>query len=209
MKERIDVTTIPLVDYAKNDLDDFFDRQDIENRILLINDAITEDIVYYQTMHILRWNAEDRYLPEDKRRPITIYINSNGGSQIDGQALIDVIRTSKTTVRTVCLGMAASMAFLIYIAGHDRYAFPNACLLMHEGEQSVTNSVSKTRDVMQFFDEMDERVKNYILEMTDIDKEFYESVYKKEFWMYAEKAKELGVVDQIIGQDCDINVLFD
>lgn len=206
MKNRIDVT-MPFIE-QENQIDVLIEKGDLENRILLINEGITEDTVGYQAMQIVRWNADDMYLPEDKRKPITIYINSKGGSQIDGQALIDVIRTSKTNVRTVCLGMAASMAFLIFLAGHDRFAFTNSCFLMHEGEQSVSNTVSKTRDVMQFFDEMDERTKQYILEMTDIDNELYESVYKKELWMYANKAKELGIVDQIIGQDCDMNVLF-
>ena len=209
MKNKIDVT-VPMIEAcgSNTNIDDMIAREDLANRILVVNEPITEDVIDYQVMQIIRWNAEDVDVLPEKRRPITVYINSQGGSTIDGQALIDVIRTSKTQVRTVCLGMAASMAFLIFLAGHDRIAFPNSCFLMHEGDQSVSNSVSKTRDVMHFFDEMDDRVKRYILEMTKIDAEFYESVYKKEFWMYPEKAKELGIVDRIIGQDCDINTLF-
>ena len=207
MKNRIDVT-LPMFECGENCVDDMLAKEDLANRILVLNEQITNNIVDYQTMQIVRWNAEDVYLPYEKRKPITIYINSQGGSQFDGQALIDVIRASKTNVRTVCLGMAASMGFLIYLAGHDRYAFENSCFLMHEGEQSVSNSSSKTKDIIAFFDEMDERTKKYILETTDIDEEYYDEVYKKELWMYASKAKELGIVDRIIGQDCDIDILF-
>ncbi len=160
-------------------------------------------------MCILRWNAQDKDIPIEKRKPIVLYINSKGGSSFDGQALIDVMLASKTKVKTVCFGMAASMAYLIFLAGHERYSFPNACLLMHEGAQEISNSASKTRDIMEFFDEVDERIKQFILSRTTIDSDFYDQVYKKELWMYADsKGKEFGIVHKIIGQDCDLDELF-
>ena len=56
---------------------------------------------------------------------------------------------------------------------------------------------------------MDERVKKFILSRTAITEEKYESVYKKEWWMYAQEAKTYNIVDKIIGEDCDIDILFD
>lgn len=209
MKNNIDVTLPLISELDETCCNDPFFKQDIENRILVLNEKVSESIVDDQVMYILRWNADDKYLPVEKRKPITLYINSVGGSSFDGQALIDVILNSKTKVRTVCLGMAASMAYLIFLAGHERFAFPNSCLLMHEGESSVYNSSSKAKDVMEFFEKMDERSKNYILSRTKIDSDFYDSVHQKEYWMYADKeGKELGIVDKIIGQDCDIDEIF-
>lgn len=208
MKNRIDVA-FPILDGDTTSPYDAFMKQDLQNRILVLNESVTEAIVDEHTMCILRWNAEDKNIPPEKRKPIVLYINSKGGSSFDGQALIDVILASKTKVKTVCLGMAASMAYLIFLAGHERYAFPNSCLLMHEGAQEISNSASKTRDIMEFFDEVDERIKQYILDNTLIDSEFYDQVYKKELWMYADKqGKELGIVNKIIGQDCDLDELF-
>lgn len=208
-KNRIDVLVPGMSCEDSSSPYDAFVKQDLENRILLINEQITDLCVDEQMMCILRWNMEDKDLPVKKRRPITLYINSQGGSSFDGQALIDVMLASKTPIKTVCTGMAASMAYLIFLAGHERYAFPNSCILMHEGESSISNTASKTRDIMEFFDEMEERTKTYILERTRIDVDLYEKVYKKEFWMHSQKAKELGIVDKIIGEDADINILFE
>lgn len=207
-KNRIDVIPFQTADVSTPSAYEMFAQEDLKNRILLINDHIDEMVVDEQVMCILRWNAEDKDLPVDKRKTITIYINSEGGSEFDGQALIDVIRASRTKIRTVCLGMAASMAYLIYIAGHERISFKNSCFLMHEGELALGGATSKTKDTMKFFDDMEERTKNYILDVTKIDNELYEKVYKKEFWMYSQQAKELGIVDKIIGEDVDIDVLF-
>lgn len=208
MKNLIDVA-LPILDYDNTSPFDAFVKEDLQNRILVLNQSITEEIIDEHVMCILRWNAQDKDIPGEKRKPIVLYINSKGGNSFDGQALIDVILASKTKVKTVCLGMAASMAYLIFLAGHERYSFPNACLLMHEGAQEISNSASKTRDIMEFFDEVDERIKQFILSRTKIDSDFYDGVYKKELWMYADsQGKEFGIVHKIIGQDCDLDELF-
>ena len=179
MKNRIDVL-LPNMDGDESTSPyDSFVKEDLQNRILLINEQITELCVDEQMMCILRWNAEDINLPVDKRKPITFYINSQGGSSFDGQALIDVMLASKTKIKTVCTGMAASMAYLIYIAGHERIAFPNSCFLMHEGDVSISNSTSKFKETAQFFDDMEARTKAFILERTNIDEKFYKKVYKQ------------------------------
>jgi ATP-dependent protease ClpP protease subunit len=55
---------------------------------------------------------------------------------------------------------------------------------------------------MKFFDCMEERTKEYVLERTKMTEEFYDKIYEQEYWMYADEAKDLGVVDKIIGVDC-------
>lgn len=209
MKNRIDVLLPNLETDSSSSPYDAFVKEDLRNRILLINEQITDLIVDEQVMCILRWNAEDKDLPIDKRKPITLYLNSEGGSSFDGQVLIDVILASKTPIRTVGIGMVASMAYLIFIAGHERIAFPNTCILMHEGNTSVGGVTSKARDTMAFFDDMEERTKKFVLDKTSITEDKYEEVYKKEWWMYAQEAKTYNIVDKIIGEDCDIDILFD
>ena len=38
--------------------------------------------------------------------------------------------------------------------------------------------------------------------------EFYEEHLDREFYMYADEAKELGCVDKIIGEDCDLDEIL-
>lgn len=209
MKERIDVLVPGMcADNSASPYDSFI-REDLENRILLINEQITDVVVDEQVMCILRWNAEDKDLPVEKRKTITIYLNSEGGSSFDGQALIDVMLASKTKIRTVGLGMVASMAYLIFLAGHERIGFLNTAFLQHEGEAGVSGlSASKAKETMAFFDDMEDRAKKYILSRTNITEENYDKFYKREWWMFSQEAKENGIVDMIIGEDCDIDCLF-
>jgi ATP-dependent Clp protease protease subunit len=209
MKDRIDVLLPGMNDDSSFSPYDEFIKEDLKNRILLINERITDIVIDEQVMCILRWNAEDKDIPVEKRKTITIYLNSEGGSSFDGQALIDVMLASKTKIRTVGFGMVASMAYLIFLAGNERIGFENTSFLQHEGEAGVSGlSSSKAKETMAFFDDMEERTKKYILSKSKITEETYDKFYKREWWMYSQEAKENGIVDKIIGEDCDIDILF-
>ena len=180
-------------------------KENLEQRTLVLNDEINDTILENYILYIIKWNREDQDLPIEKRKPITIYINSPGGSSMDGFNLCDVIMQSKTPVRGICFALAASMGYHIYLACHDRIAWKNSIFLQHDGEVCVSNSRSKAKDTMKFFDSMEERTKQYVLERTKMTEEFYDKIYEQEYWMYADEAKELGVVDKIIGLDCTLD----
>lgn len=74
-----------------------FEADDLENRRLFINDVIDSDVIDTIVYHILRYNREDKDIPVESRKPILLYVNTNGGSVPDGYALIDAIMTSKNT----------------------------------------------------------------------------------------------------------------
>lgn len=70
---------------------------------------------------------------EDNKKPITLYINSPGGSVTDGFAIYDVIHQIKCPVNTICMGMAASMAAFLLAAGTGkRYATENSTIMIHQ-----------------------------------------------------------------------------
>lgn len=68
----------------------------------------------------------------DPNAPVTLYINSPGGEVQSGLALYDVMQAMSCPVRTVCLGMAASMAALLFIAGDERWMLPHSRLMIHD-----------------------------------------------------------------------------
>lgn len=177
----------------------------LDRRILVINEDINESLLENYILHILKWNREDMNLPVENRQIITVYINSPGGSAFDGFSLVDVMLASKTPIRTICFGLAASMGYHIFLAGSDRIAFKNSILLQHDGEITVSNSTSKARDTMKFFDSMEKRTKDYVLTRTKMSEEFYDKIYEQEYWMYAQEGKELGCVDKIIGEDITLD----
>lgn len=183
-------------------------RDNYENRILVLNQDIDECIIEDCIIFILKWNQQDKGLPKGHRTPITIYINSNGGDSIVAMQLVDVIKMSITPVKIVGMSLVASAAFHIFIAGHERISFSNTIFLMHDGSVTINNSTSKAKDTMKFVEELDSRAKEHVLSRTTMSEEFYDNHYDVEFFLYADKAKELGIVDKIIGKDCTLDDIY-
>ena len=74
-----------------------------------------------------------RYLQvEDPNEEITLYINSPGGEVASGLALYDVMAGLSCPVCTVCMGTAASMAALLFVAGSQREMLPHSRLMIHD-----------------------------------------------------------------------------
>ena len=68
----------------------------------------------------------------DPAKPVTLFINSPGGEVQSGLALYDVMSATSCPVRTVCLGLAASMAALLFIAGDTRDMLPHSRVMIHD-----------------------------------------------------------------------------
>lgn len=176
----------------------------IDNRILVFNDEVDDNVIENYIMYILKWNMDDRDLPADKRKKIVMLISSPGGNSFSANIMIDVIMQSITPIVGIGLDLVASAAYLIYLACHERYSYGSTAFLQHEGDMTIENSRSKFKNTATFFEEMDTRTKNFILSRTNMTEEFYDKMYEQEFWFFAQKGKELGVVHKIIGEDCTI-----
>lgn len=189
-------------------LDECFRLKDLQSRKLYLNGGIDlcaiEDIV----KHIIRYNVEDKDIPVEERKPIKLYITSHGGDQYSGFELIDIIENSKTPVYTINLGYQFSMGFLIGLSGHKRFATKHAKFLWHDGTSGTLNSTTKVRDEIEFQNRNEERIRQFVLEHTKIDPELYDSKLRVEWYMFADEAKELGVVDYIVGIDYDIDEII-
>lgn len=184
--------------------------QDLKDRKLFLNCDVSQSNVGDLIRHIMQYNREDEDagLIPDERRPIFLYVSTRGGEVDAGYALIDVIRTSKTPVYTVNQGYAYSMGFLISIAGHIRFAMPNAKYLLHDGSSAVFDSSFKAQDRMDFYRRQEDRTREYVLENTSISAEEYDSRTRIEWYFFADEAKQKGIVDYIVGEDCDITAVI-
>lgn len=75
----------------------------------------------------LRWLER-----EDPQAEITMLINSPGGEINSGLALYDVMKSLSCPIRTVCVGLAASMAALLFAAGGQRDILPHGRVMIHD-----------------------------------------------------------------------------
>jgi ATP-dependent protease ClpP protease subunit len=92
---------------------------------------------------------------------ITIYLNSPGGSILDGFSLIDFLldlRVRGHKITTVALGWAASMAAVILQAGDERVMGRNAFLLIHEGSLGVVGNYGEVEDRMRLVEKMHQNI---------------------------------------------------
>lgn len=181
--------------------------KDMQQRKIWLHDEIDIETVSGAIHNIYQYNREDADLPVEERKPILLYIASNGGSVDAGFALIDAIQTSKTPVYTINTGYWYSMGFLIGLAGKKRFAMPNATFLMHDGSNFIWTSGSKAQDQADFNRRVEARVKQYILDHSTLTSKEYDKKQRVEWYLFADEAKEKGFIDQIIGVDCDIDIV--
>lgn len=189
--------------------EDKFNKEDVANRRLYLNCEVDSEILDTITYHILRYNRLDSSLPMDERKPIIIYINSPGGSLVDGYGAIDAISTSITPVYTVNLALSASMGLLIYLAGKKRFSMPHAEFLLHDGSSFCFDSTAKAKDRLEFETiQLEQMTKDYILSHSNIKEDVYDERYRKEWYFLPEEGQQMGVVDYIVGKDCEIGEIL-
>lgn len=137
---------------------------------------------------------------EDPQREIIFHINSLGGQVPSGLAIYDTMQAITCPVRTVCIGMAASMGAILFAAGDRREIYPNARVMIHDlslgvgiqGNALYFDQVS--RDLMQ----MRERLARILAKHT---KKELDEIYKKtaaETCFTAQEAVDFGLADNII-----------
>ena len=122
--------------------------RDLSNRTIWINDEINGDLTYELVHYIMKWNREDKDIPEIDRQPIKLMFDSPGGD-LDAQAAIcSVIELSKTPIIGIAIGMVASAASYIYLSCHAHLALKSSCFILHKEvnirEKKLRNKLKKT-----------------------------------------------------------------
>lgn len=179
--------------------------EDIEARKLYINGEINESIMENITYYILKYNAMDKGIPENDRRPVLLYINSCGGSTISAMSLISTMLVSKSPIYTINLGYNYSAGFMIMLAGTKRYAYKDSSFLLHDGMAGNCDNNAKVLDWAKFLEMQNKRIKDYIMSRSKITSKKYDSVFREDWFFYSSIAKEYDFINYIVGEDCDID----
>lgn len=156
---------------------------------------------------------------DDRVGQIDLYINSPGGSVLDGLAIIDTIRCIQAPVSSVCIGRAASMAAWILASGEEglRLASPNAEIMIHglageyAAEENLGLRATGKRGAVGFHsDSPDQRIYAQRLKQwqqrlvamlatwTGRTREQIEADIKNDFFLSATEARDYGLVDGIL-----------
>lgn len=176
---------------------DYYNR--LSNREIWINTDIDESVVEW-TQQILQWNREDKDLGLSQKKPIKIFINSNGGCLNSIMHFITVLQLSKTPVMTIGLGKCYSSGGLLLMSGNKgmRYIFDTTSILVHDGGTGSASDTGKFIDYAEYIKMTEKRTKDYILHNTKITEEEYDKNYRRDWWILSDDAIRLGIADKII-----------
>ena len=140
---------------------------------------------------------------EDPDKEIHFYINSPGGSIVDGMAIIDTMNYIKCPVSTICVGMAASMGSVLLACGEKgkRYATPNSEILIHQPLIGGNGLSGQTTDVKIHTDHLvktRDKMNKLLSEKTGQSIEKIMEDTERDNYMTAEEALKYGLIDEIL-----------
>lgn len=174
----------------------------VDNRTIVLNAEIGDD--FLERVYLPLKDFED----DDCTTPVTLILSTPGGSVTDSLFICDYLKHYKKKLNIVVCGCACSMGTVICAAASvnpniTRMSYPQSFFLIHDGYTALNGATeAKTaQDIMKFNEMVDERVSKIILDGTKIAKEEYDSKARKQWFLFAEEAKEKGLIDKIIGED--------
>lgn len=143
---------------------------------------------------------------EDPEKDIQFYINSPGGQITSGLAIYDTMQLISAPITTVAVGMAASMATILLTGGTSgrRYALPSATIHLHQplgGVQGQASDIEiEAREILRMRDMLNDILKRH----TGLTDEQIRQYTDRNFYMTAEKAVELGIIDKVLFNDREV-----
>ena len=165
----------------------------LKDRIIYFGGEVDQHSMDLIIMQMLFLDREDSHLP------IELYINSPGGSVVDGLALYDVIHTISAPVNTTCVGTAASMGAILLAGGTGtRAALPHSRIMIHQVSSGYRGTAAdiniQVRETNKLYDQL----------LDILHKRTGQSIRKvkadcdRDYYMSAEEAKAYGLIDSVI-----------
>ena len=160
----------------------------LKDRIIFLGGEINDDVANTVVAQMLFLEMED---PD---ADICLYINSPGGSVTAGMAIYDTMQYIKPQVRTVCIGMAASMGAFLLMAG---CALPNSEVMIHQPLGGAQGQATDVQIQAEWLLKTKEKMIRMKAEMTGQDIERIRRDVERDHFMSAQEALEYGIIDEI------------
>lgn len=166
----------------------------LKDRIIFIDDEINSVTASSIIMQLLTLESENR------DAPITIYINSPGGSISDGMAIYDVMNKVKCPIITVCLGMAASMGAFLLSCGTrgKRYCLPNSTVMIHQPLGGGRGQATEIEIIAKRILALRDKLYQIMSKNSNVDYETMANACERDNYLTPEEALKMGLIDKII-----------
>lgn len=171
---------------------------DIRDNVILVQDEIIQGLTFdvISKVRLLRKINSDL-------KSITILLNSPGGDVVETLGLIDYIRSldSSEGIKTniVCRGSAMSAAALLLSAGTGvRAASKHSKIMVHQLSSFAAGKLSDLKSNAKFAEQLEDDCNTIMAECTNKDKTWWEENQQTDYFLSANDALELGIIDKII-----------
>lgn len=155
-----------------------------------INDTVA-NLIVAQLLYLER---------EDPDKDISLYIHSPGGIISAGLAIYDTLQLIRPEVSTICVGMSASMATVLLCAGAKgkRYALPHSTIHIHQAEGGIRGQAADIQIAAREILRNQQVIQDILAKHTGQSLERIARDSDRDFYMYAEQAKEYGIIDEVL-----------
>lgn len=175
-----------------------------KSRTVTINGDIDEEVCVATCSQLLELSALDSV------KPITVYINTCGGSSLDGFAIYDIMRLIPNPIIGIAYGKCYSIGLVLLLGTDLRIATPNTYFHYHQPliEYASVNSGPEMFSLNESYQRIREVYDTTIRKHTNIpgevwDREFNGSTSK---YFTADEAKAYGFLHEIIQLDKQVNL---
>ena len=165
----------------------------LKDRIVFLSGEIDDSVADTVVAQLLFLEMED---PD---ADISLYINSPGGSVTAGMAIYDTMQYIKPQVRTVCIGMAASMGAFLLMAGEKgkRLALPNAEVMIHQPLGGAQGQATDVAIHAEWLMRTKKKMTQMMAEMTGQPLKKVQADCERDYFMSAQEALDYHIIDEI------------
>jgi len=166
----------------------------LKERIIFLGGPITDNVANTIIAQFLFLEHED------SKKDIEIYLNTPGGSVTAGLAIYDTMQYVKCGIKTICVGVAASMGAVLLGAGSKgkRYALPNSEILLHQVMGGAEGQAVEIEITAKHILKIKERLNNILSKHTGQSIGKIDKDTDRDFYLTPQEAKEYGLIDEII-----------
>lgn len=166
----------------------------MQDRIVLLGGEVNDDSANLVVAQLLFLQAQDA------KKPVSMYINSPGGSVTAGLAIYDTMQFISCPVHTYCIGQAASMGAVLLTAGEKghRFALPNARIMIHQPWGGAEGKASDIEITCQEILRLKEKLNEILAAHSGRPLEQVVRDTDRDHFMGAEEARAWGLIDQVL-----------
>lgn len=133
-----------------------------------------------------------------------IYLSSPGGSVLEGNKLIDQIKTMELAgVNVVCVAdFAASMAFVILQSCQKRTALPSSVLMQHQMSLGLEGPIENVNNYLTFIEQVRDNLELIQAERLNMTVPDFRDKIVNDWWIPGHSAKNFNVIDDLVMVKC-------